>query len=104
MTTKKGTCKECSKIRNIVARGMCWKCYKDLVPPEDRKKVKRKDVVVNTHISQYPKKIMIPTWECSDGQEFGVEADALRHQLEIERRMAIHTNTSTGTSTQKATL
>jgi hypothetical protein len=33
--------------------------------------------------AEYPVKSMIPIWTCSDGNEFGTETDALRHELDL---------------------
>lgn len=33
---------------------------------------------------EFPKKILIPVWVCSDGTEFGCEIDALRYELDLK--------------------
>ena len=35
----------------------------------------------------YPVKTMIPIWTTADGREFGNEVDALRQQLDLERKV-----------------
>ena len=81
---KRGVCSVCSKPEvTLVAREMCWKCYKLLVPQSERKKKVRKPKPTST--DYFPRKIMIPTWETSDGKEHGCEVTALKHQLDIER-------------------
>lgn len=49
-----------------------------------------KEAKINHHTpniasTTFPLKIMIPVWSCSDGQEFGTETDALRHELDLNR-------------------
>lgn len=76
-------CACCGKEMAIVARGYCGACYARLVPKEERKKYKRSMDRPNN--GEFPKRVLMPIWETSDGTEFGNEIDALRHQLEIER-------------------
>jgi hypothetical protein len=81
---QKKKCKHCNRIMTIVGRGFCGKYYSKLVPKEDRRPI-RPYTRNKSNNGEYPKKVMIPCWETSDGKEWGNEVNALRHQLEIER-------------------
>ena len=85
-TKKKAICEHCGRNMTITARGCCGTCYKILYPPHERRKMTSYKRTKNRpNNGEYPKKVMIPCYETSDGKEWGNEIDALRHQLDIER-------------------
>lgn len=81
----KEKCPGCNRVMAIVAKGLCSKCYNTLYPAAERRKYRTRVAVAKERDSGFPRKEMIPMWVTSDGKEWGMEIDALRHQLDLER-------------------
>jgi hypothetical protein len=66
-----------AKSNQFIPCGFCLKTKKEKVP---------KPTKTNTATTSYPIKEMVPMWTTSDGREWGSEVEALRCELDIERK------------------